>query len=86
MDSAQGGDVIRVSSLLGKKVVAADGRKLGRVEEIHVDERGTVTMLDLGARGWLEREGANERPKRITWDKVEELGPKQIVLRETGRH
>lgn len=77
--------MIRLSALLGIRVVTETGTSVGRVEEIHVDSNGVVTTLDLGARAWLEREGASERPKRITWDKVKELAPKQIVLRETGR-
>ena len=77
--------MIRISSLLGMRVVTEDGVKVGRIEEIHTDDKGVVTALILGARGWLEREGGRSSQKRIAWDRVKELNRKQIVVRGTGR-
>jgi hypothetical protein len=46
--------------LLGRKVLDADGRSIGRIEEIHVEKRSgelVVTEWVLGAGGLLERLG-----------------------------
>ena len=46
--------------LLGRKVLDADGRSIGRIEEIHAESRNgelVVTEWVLGARGVLERLG-----------------------------
>ena len=49
---------MRVEELLGRKVVDAEGRSAGRIEELraHVrDGKCVVTRFDLGREGLLER-------------------------------
>jgi hypothetical protein len=51
---------IPLERLLGRRVVDADGRSLGRIQEAHAERRnGEVVVLEwvLGAGGLLERLG-----------------------------
>ena len=48
--------ILHADVLIGRRVVAPDGRVAGRIEEIRVDEATwTVTAYVLGATGLLER-------------------------------
>ena len=75
--------MIRSAELQGRRVVAEDGRRLGRVEEIHVRD-GAVTVLTLGPGGLLERFRGSSRGQRVAWDEVLRVTPREIVVRRSG--
>jgi sporulation protein YlmC with PRC-barrel domain len=72
--------MIRSAQLQGRLVVAEDGRRLGRVDEIHVRD-GEVTVLTLGPGGLLERFRASSRGHRVAWDRVQRITEREIVVR-----
>ena len=80
MDSAKGRNVILLSSLVGKQVVSQTGHRLGRVDEVHVDDEASVTMLALGRSGWLEREGGKSGRKLVSWERVCGLDKQTITV------
>ena len=55
---------VRLDRLLGRRVVGANGRRVGRLEEFRVREDGgawTVTEYVIGAAGLWERLGLGTR-------------------------
>ena len=55
---------VRIDRLIGRMVTTANHRRLGRVEEIRVEQRGAeyvVAAYVLGAAGLAERLGASVR-------------------------
>jgi sporulation protein YlmC with PRC-barrel domain len=79
MDSAQGGDVMRLSDLRDKRVKTLDGNTLGRVHEIHCDD-GRVTALMCGASSFIERLTAKQHGRRVPWDRVIRVDEDAVVI------
>ena len=55
---------VRLDRLLGRRVVTANNRSLGRLEEFHVERRGDawiVTEFVIGGAGLAERLGLGAR-------------------------
>jgi sporulation protein YlmC with PRC-barrel domain len=73
---------MRGSDLQGKTVTDRDGRRLGRLHELHLRD-GVVVSFVCGPAGLLQRLGASRRGRRIPWSAVEEVTDKAIVVRET---
>jgi hypothetical protein len=51
---------VRIDRLLGRRVLAANGRPVGRLEEFHAERRDgswVITEYMMGAAGLLERFG-----------------------------
>jgi sporulation protein YlmC with PRC-barrel domain len=82
------------SDLIGRRVVAANGRELGHVidVELHHDRGGfRVAALELGRYGWLDRLhilrplarriGGAAEPHLIDWQLVERAPKGEIRLR-----
>jgi len=79
MDPARRGDVMRLTDLRDKKVVTLDGETLGRVHEVHCDNE-RVTALMSGPGSFIERLTAKKKGRRIPWDCVVRVEPKQVVV------
>jgi sporulation protein YlmC with PRC-barrel domain len=76
-------NVVRLSSLMGAEVVDADGRRVGRVEDLRVRRAGTaheVEALLVGARGLLNRLGVRADSAAIPWDAVTGLEPGRVTV------
>jgi len=59
---AQGAREVRVQELLGRRVLAKNGRPIGRIEEIRAEPRGRELMVEefhLGGYALLERLSAS---------------------------
>ena len=72
--------MIRSAQLQGASVRREDGRRLGRVSEIHV-QGGEVTMLIVGASGLLKRFTASPAGRRVRWDQVQRITAREILVR-----
>jgi sporulation protein YlmC with PRC-barrel domain len=70
--------MIRVSELVGKPVRTESGEKLGRVHEIRVDGN-RVDALICGSRGFLQRMGPARAGRRVKWQRVRRVTPREIV-------
>jgi sporulation protein YlmC with PRC-barrel domain len=79
MDSPQGRAVMQLSDLRDAMIRTLDGETLGRVHEVHV-EGGRVTALTCGAGSLIERLTAKKHGRRIPWECVVKIGPKEIVV------
>jgi sporulation protein YlmC with PRC-barrel domain len=70
---------MRAADLQGRRIRCRDGRRLGRVDEIHVRD-GVVIALTCGGLGLLQRFTASERGHRVAWRDVLEITPREIVV------
>ena len=70
---------MRSSDLAGKRVVAEDGRRLGRVDEIHL-KGGQVVALTYGRSGMLQRFMNSRRGHRLEWSRVRKVTADAIVV------
>jgi sporulation protein YlmC with PRC-barrel domain len=75
---------MRAGDLQGLMVRTEDGRRLGRVSEIHL--RGDeVSFLACGRTGWLQRFLPAHGGHRVAWDEVRQVTPAEIVIAPRGR-
>jgi sporulation protein YlmC with PRC-barrel domain len=79
VDSALGGDVMRLSDLRDAKVKTLDGDTLGRVHEVH-SKGGRIIALTCGAGSWLGSLTAKSGGRRIPWECVVKIGRNEIVI------
>jgi sporulation protein YlmC with PRC-barrel domain len=70
---------MRLSELRNAKVKSLDGETLGRVHEVHC-ENGRIVALMCGSGSLVERWTAKKQGRRIPWECVVKLEPKQIVV------
>jgi sporulation protein YlmC with PRC-barrel domain len=70
---------MRLTDLRDKKVVTLDGEKLGRIHEVHCDNE-QVTALMTGPGSFIERLTAKKQGRRIPWECVVKIEPKQVVV------
>jgi sporulation protein YlmC with PRC-barrel domain len=68
-----------LSDLRDKKVRTLDGETLGRVHEVHCDN-GRISALTCGPGSFLERLTAKKHGRRIPWECVKRVEPKQVVV------
>jgi sporulation protein YlmC with PRC-barrel domain len=85
----------KLSSLLGRQIVAEDGRRLGACHDLRAELSSSalrVTAIVVGTRGWLEHFGigaqASASPQRvkdqdtIPWDAIVRIDHDRIVVRD----
>lgn len=72
---------MKSSDLQGRPVRTESGERLGRVGEIHT-AGGVVTALTCGGGGFLQRFVASRRGRRVDWDRVLRVTPREIVVRD----
>jgi sporulation protein YlmC with PRC-barrel domain len=70
---------MRLTDLRGKHVRSLDGKKLGRVHDVHAD-KGQVTALMCGAGSLIERLTAKQHGRRIAWEQVVKIDDRAIVI------
>ena len=78
---------INVELLIGCKVCDADGRAIGKIEEILAIEKGdelVVSEVHVGTYGLMERLAAYHighvrEPKRIPWQELDLSDPRKPV-------
>ena len=81
---------VRLEELLGKRVVAADGTSVGRLEEVRVERRGDdyeVSEYLVGTGALFERLafvrrllGREVRAIVVRWDQLDITGHKHLRL------
>ncbi len=83
--NAEPAATIRLQQLMGRRVIDADGRRLGRVAECLAEADGgelRVIGLLVGSRAWSARFGSASTlgGRLVHWEEIAELAP-HIVLR-----
>ena len=71
--------MIRLSDLDDKMILAASGKKLGRVHDVSAKD-GQVQWLEYGSRSLLERLRGKGKTSRISWSDVREVSRDAIVV------
>src|SRR4051812_18400543 len=79
MGPAHGSTLMLLSDLRDKPVRALDGKRLGRVHEVHC-EKGRVVALVCGARSLIERWTDKPAGRRIPWEWVRKVAANEIVV------
>ena len=70
---------MRLSDLRDKRIRTLDGEKLGRVHEVHCDNR-RIVALDCGPGSLLERLTARRHGRRIPWEWVRRVTDREVVI------
>ena len=75
---------MRLSDFRDKTIRTPDGRRLGRVHEVHCDG-GRITALKCGPGSLIERLTDKSKGRRIPWEDVRSVGAKAIVVDDPAR-
>jgi sporulation protein YlmC with PRC-barrel domain len=79
---------MRLSDLRDKAVRSLDGKKLGRIHEIHCEDRRVVALM-CGPGSFIERWTARDKGRRIPWDEVRRIDRDGVIVapnkKKTGR-
>jgi len=70
---------MRLSDLRDKIVRDLDGKKLGRIHEVHC-EKGRITALMCGSGSLVERWTGKTKGLRISWESVRKIDKHQILV------
>jgi sporulation protein YlmC with PRC-barrel domain len=70
---------MRLSDLRHKDVRSLDGKRLGRIQEVHCD-KGKVIALICGRGSFIERWTAHGHGRRISWDDVRRFDGDSVVI------
>jgi sporulation protein YlmC with PRC-barrel domain len=70
---------MRLSDLRDLRITTTEGKRLGRVHEVHCQE-GKVIALVCGAGGLIERLTAKQDGRRIPWECVRRVRKKEVVV------
>jgi sporulation protein YlmC with PRC-barrel domain len=74
---------MRLTDLQDAVVRTADGKKLGRVHEVHCNG-GRIVAIMCGPASLIERLTARSKGRRITWDQVKTIDGGAIVIAPPG--
>jgi sporulation protein YlmC with PRC-barrel domain len=72
---------LKACDLQGKLVRTRSGQRLGHVDELSA-EGGAVKTLICGKRGLLQRFTQSRGGRRVDWERVVEVGPREIVVED----
>jgi sporulation protein YlmC with PRC-barrel domain len=75
---------MRLSDFRDKIIRTAEGKRLGRVHEVHCDG-GKITALKCGPGSLIERLTDRSKGRRIPWDAVRSIDAKAIVVADPAR-
>jgi sporulation protein YlmC with PRC-barrel domain len=70
---------MRLSDLRDKPVRSLDGKKVGRIHEVHAKD-GKVTALMCGPAGFIERLTARRKGRRIDWSDVRKVTADAVIV------
>jgi sporulation protein YlmC with PRC-barrel domain len=71
--------VIRLSNLRDKAVRSLDGKKLGRVHEVHCQD-GRVVALMCGPGSFIERWTGQSEGRRVPWEAVRRIDRDAVII------
>lgn len=83
--------VVHIGTILGRKIITADGNVIGHVADIELTPAPEFQVIALfyGRRGWYHRlhlvnpfgSRKHRKPDRVPWDAVERLEESAIRLK-----
>jgi sporulation protein YlmC with PRC-barrel domain len=75
--------VRKLSQLQGLRVCTEDGRALGHVHDVRVEQAGgryRVCELVVGGRGMLVRLGVTRSAQTVAWERVTDIAADRITV------
>jgi sporulation protein YlmC with PRC-barrel domain len=75
---------MRLSDLRDKAIHTPDGKRVGRVHEVHCDG-GRITALKCGPGSLIERLTTRSKGRRIPWEAVRRIDADAIVIDDPPR-
>ncbi len=72
---------MRLSELQYKDIVNLEGKKIGNIIDVKIDENGRLVSLVLdGGKKFLKLR-SQDAETEISWDKIEKIGEDVILVR-----
>lgn len=72
---------MRLSELQYKDIVNLDGKKIGNIIDVKIDNSGKLISLVLEANKKFIRFKSNDAETEISWDKIERIGEDVILVK-----
>lgn len=72
---------MRLSELQSKEIVNLEGKKIGNIIDVRLDETGRLISLVLEENKKFFRTSKGETETEIGWDKIERIGEDVILVR-----
>src|SRR5690348_2813165 len=78
--AANAADTVDAKNLVGQTVVDAQGKTLGKIDSVLVDDSGKVKYLIVGVGGFL---GIGEKDVALRWDDLQQKNGDQLISNMT---
>ena len=72
---------MRLSELQYKDIVNLDGKKIGNIIDVKIDQSGKLISLVLEENKKFLRFKSNEAETEIGWDKIQRIGEDVILVK-----
>jgi len=72
---------VRLSELQHKDIVDLEGKKIGNIIDVILDNEGRLVSLVIEPSKRIFRFGNKETESEIGWDKIEKIGEDVILVR-----
>ena len=72
---------MRLSELQHKDIVNLDGKKIGNIIDVKLNQDGTLISLVIETQKTLFRIGSKENEAGISWDKIQRIGEDVILVK-----
>lgn len=72
---------MRLSELQHKDIVNLDGKKIGNIIDVKLNQDGTLISLVIETQKTLFRIGSKENETEISWDKIQRIGEDVILVK-----
>lgn len=72
---------MRLSELQYKDIVNLDGKKIGNIIDVKIDQSGKLISLVLEENKKFLRFKSNESETEIGWDKIQRIGEDVILVK-----
>ena len=72
---------MRLSELQYKDIINLDGKKIGNIIDVKIDENGRLISLVLEENKKFFKLKGNNQETEISWDKIERIGEDVILVK-----
>jgi len=72
---------MRLSELQYKEIVNLEGKKIGSIIDVRLDEDGRLISLVLEENKKFFKSRSNDVETEISWDKIERIGEDVILVK-----
>ncbi len=72
---------MRLSELQYKDIVNLEGKKIGNIIDVKIDETGKLISLVLEENKKFLRFKSNDMETEISWDKIQRIGEDVILVK-----